>query len=127
MFRFTVESLQLLWREWLTRRIAGSYIDNRIYLDMTGEDAVSNPDQRMTEDVRHLTTTTLSFLLMILNGTIAAISFSGVLWSISPTLFMTAVLYAAAGSALNQLLPAFSRFPSGFSTTTGMTRPPVLA
>jgi putative ATP-binding cassette transporter len=100
LFRYTEESLQLLWREWLTRRIAGSYIDNRIYLDMTGEDAVSNPDQRMTEDVRHLTTTTLSFLLMILNGSLAAISFSGVLWSISPTLFMTAVLYAAAGSAL---------------------------
>jgi putative ATP-binding cassette transporter len=100
LFRYTEESLQLLWREWLTRRITGAYIDNRIYLNMTGEDAVSNPDQRMTEDVRHLTTTTLSFLLMILNGSLAAISFSGVLWSISPTLFMTAVLYATAGSAL---------------------------
>ncbi len=100
LFRFTEERLGLLWRDWLTRRITGAYIDNRIYLNLTGEDAVTNPDQRMTEDVRQLTTTTLSFLLMILNGSLAAISFSGVLWTISPVLFMTAVLYAAAGSAL---------------------------
>ncbi|HEX7262123.1 MAG TPA: SbmA/BacA-like family transporter [Luteolibacter sp.] len=100
LFRFTEERLGLLWRDWLTRRITGHYIDNRIYLNMTGEDGVSNPDQRMTEDVRQLTTTTLSFLLMILNGTLAAISFSGVLWTISPKLFLTAVLYAAGGSAL---------------------------
>ena len=100
LFRFSEERLGLLWRDWLTRRITGLYIDNRIYLNMTGEDAVTNPDQRMTEDVRQLTTTTLSFLLMILNGTLAALSFSGVLWTISPKLFMTAVVYAAAGSAL---------------------------
>ncbi|MES2470233.1 MAG: SbmA/BacA-like family transporter [Verrucomicrobiota bacterium] len=99
-FRFTEERLGLLWRDWLTHRITGNYMDTRLYLNMTGEGAVSNPDQRMTEDVRQLTTTTLSFLLMILNGTMAAVSFSGVLWTISPKLFGVAVLYAAAGSAL---------------------------
>jgi putative ATP-binding cassette transporter len=100
LFRFTEERLGLAWRDWLTRRITGLYIDNRIYLSMTGEDAVSNPDQRMTDDVRQLTTTTLSFLLMVLNGSMAAISFSGVLWTISPKLFFVAVLYALSGSAL---------------------------
>lgn len=100
MFRFTEERLGLLWRDWLTHRITARYIDERIYLHLTGEDAVSNPDQRMTEDVRQVTTTTLSFLLMILNGTLAAVSFSGVLWAISPKLFVVAVLYAVAGSAL---------------------------
>jgi vitamin B12/bleomycin/antimicrobial peptide transport system ATP-binding/permease protein len=100
LFRFSEERLGLLWRDWLTRRITGLYIDNRLYLKFSGPNAVSNPDQRMTEDVRQLTTTTLSFLLMILNGTMAAISFSGVLWAISPKLFLVAVLYAAAGSTL---------------------------
>lgn len=100
LFRFTEERLGLLWRDWLTHRVTGLYVDRRIYLNLTGEDAVSNPDQRMTEDVRQLTTTTLSFLLMILNGTLTVLSFSGVLWAISPKLFMVAVLYAVAGSAL---------------------------
>ena len=58
----------------------------------------------MSEDIEQLTTTTLSFLLMILNGTLTAISFSGVLWAISPKLFLIAVLYAAAGSAMTILL-----------------------
>lgn len=100
LFRFTEERLGLLWRDWLTHRITELYIDERIYLHLTGEDAVSNPDQRITEDVRQLTTSTLSFLLMILNGTMTVLSFSGVLWTISPKLFMVAVLYAVAGSAL---------------------------
>ncbi|MFM7181551.1 MAG: SbmA/BacA-like family transporter [Verrucomicrobiales bacterium] len=100
LFRFCEERLGLLWRDWLTRSITGFYIDNKLYLKFSGDGAVSNPDQRITEDVRQLTTTTLSFLLMILNGTMAAISFSSVLWTISPKLFLVAVLYAVAGSSL---------------------------
>jgi putative ATP-binding cassette transporter len=100
LFRFTEERLGLLWREWLTRRISMAYIDRGLYLRLQGEGAVSNPDQRMSEDVRQLTTTTLSFLLMVLNGTMTVLSFSGVLWVISPKLFMVAALYAFIGSAL---------------------------
>jgi hypothetical protein len=62
------------------------------------------PDQRISEDVRAFTTTTLSFLLLILNGTVTAVSFSGVLWSISPFLFTVAVVYAVCGTALTVLL-----------------------
>jgi vitamin B12/bleomycin/antimicrobial peptide transport system ATP-binding/permease protein len=100
MFRFTEERLGLLWRDWLTRRITGIYIDQKLFLHLTGDDAVSNPDQRMSEDVRQLTTTTLSFVLMTINATLTVLSFSGVLWTISPKLFMIAVLYAIAGSVL---------------------------
>ncbi len=100
MFRFIEERLGLLWRDWLTRRVTGIYLDRQLYLPFPGEDAVSNPDQRMTEDVKQLTTTTLSFVLMMLNGTLTVLSFSGVLWTISPKLFMIAVFYALGGSAL---------------------------
>jgi vitamin B12/bleomycin/antimicrobial peptide transport system ATP-binding/permease protein len=98
LFRFAEERLGLLWREWLTRRITGTYIDRRLYLRLGNEEALSNPDQRITEDIRQLTTTTLSFVLMIINGTLTVISFSGVLWVISPKLFIIAVLYALIGS-----------------------------
>lgn len=100
MFRFTEERLGLLWRDFLTHRVVGLYIDHGVYLHMSKAGAVSNPDQRITEDIRQLTTTTLSFVLMVLNGTMTVISFSGVLWTISPKLFLVAVLYAVAGSAL---------------------------
>lgn len=103
-FRFSEERLGLLWREWLTQRIVGLYIDQRVYLHLESAGGLTNPDQRMTEDVKQLTTTTLSFLLMIFNGTVTAISFSGVLWSISPALFGVAVLYAVVGSAATVFL-----------------------
>jgi putative ATP-binding cassette transporter len=99
-FRFCEERLGLLWRDYLTHRIVGGYIDRRLYLHLEHSGEVSNSDQRMTEDVKQLTTTTLSFLLLILGGSLTAISFSSVLWTISPKLFVIAVLYAAAGSAL---------------------------
>jgi putative ATP-binding cassette transporter len=100
LFRFTEERLGLLWREWLTRRITGVYVERRLFLHFTGEDEVSNADQRMTEDVRQLTTATLSFVLMMLNASLTVLSFSGVLWAISPNLFLVAVLYASTGSLI---------------------------
>jgi putative ATP-binding cassette transporter len=103
-FRFSEERLGLLWRNFLTHRIVGAYIDQRLFLRLENAGGISNPDQRITEDVKQLTTTTLSFLLMLLNGTVTAISFSGVLWTISPKLFVIAVVYAVAGSALTVLL-----------------------
>jgi putative ATP-binding cassette transporter len=103
-FRFCEERLALLWREWQTQRVVRGYLNQHIYLHIKETGSITNPDQRMTEDIRALTSTSLSFLLMILNGTFTAISFSGVLWSISPVLFAVAVLYAAAGSGLTILL-----------------------
>ncbi|MBC8127248.1 MAG: ABC transporter ATP-binding protein/permease, partial [Gloeobacteraceae cyanobacterium ES-bin-144] len=86
--------------EWLTRRITHIYMHHRLYITVEGQDELSNPDQRMTEDIKQLTTTTLSFVLMVINGTLTVFSFSGVLWEISPALFIIAVLYALAGSGL---------------------------
>jgi putative ATP-binding cassette transporter len=99
-FRFAEERLALLWREWQTQRVAKAYLDRHTYLHFKETGSITNPDQRIAEDIRTLTTTTLSFLLMFLNGTFTAISFSGVLWTISPSLFAIAVAYAAAGSGL---------------------------
>ncbi len=104
IFRFTEERLGLLWRGWMTNRIVGMYLHRGLYLRLSSSGEVTNPDQRIAEDVRSLTVTTLSFLLMFLNSTITVVSFAGVLWSISPTLFFVSVLYAAVGSALTVFL-----------------------
>ena len=99
-YRYTEERLGLIWREWATRRTILSYANKRVYyrLKMAGE--IENPDQRIAEDIRSFTATTISFVLMLLNGTLTVVAFSGVLWSISPTLFGVSVLYAAAGTCL---------------------------
>jgi putative ATP-binding cassette transporter len=97
-YRFVEERLGLLWRDWLTRRLVGAYLEGRTYYRLNAIAAVGNPDQRIADDVRAFTASTLSFALIFLNGAFTIVAFSGVLWSISRMLFVTAVLYAAFGS-----------------------------
>jgi vitamin B12/bleomycin/antimicrobial peptide transport system ATP-binding/permease protein len=103
VYRFTEERLGLLWREWLTRRLVARYLQGGAYYWLRERTDVSNPDQRIADDVRTFTTTTLSLTLVVLNTTFTIVAFSGVMWSISPLLFVTAVLYAAVGSVLTIL------------------------
>src|SRR5262252_7268340 len=103
VYRFTEERLGLLWREWLTRRLVALYLDNGTYYWIRENAEVPNPDQRIADDVRTFTASTLSLALVMLNNTFTIIAFSGVMWSISARLFVTAVLYAALGSALTVL------------------------
>jgi putative ATP-binding cassette transporter len=98
LYRFTEERLGLFWRVWLTRRIIGQYFSDRTYLHLKESATVDNPDQRIAEDVRTFTATTLSFTLMFMNGALAVLSFSGVLWTISPFLFGVALGYAVIGT-----------------------------
>ena len=100
MFRYCEESLGLLWRHQLTKHLTAAYLLKRAYHRPEATANLANPDQRLADDVRAFATTTLSFTLLIVNGTITAISFSGVLWSISPRLFLVAVAYAVCGSLL---------------------------
>lgn len=102
--RYVEERLGMLWREWLTRRFIIAYADDRVYYRLKLKGEVANPDQRIADDVRAYCTTTLSFVLMLLNGTLTVIAFSGVLWSISPLLFIVAVAYAAAGTFFTFIL-----------------------
>src|SRR5437867_10428777 len=100
IYSFSEQRLGLLWREWLTRRLLGAYLDRRAYYRLSAAGVLTSPDERMAEDGRAFTATTLSFVLMLSNTAVTVLAFSGVLWSISRTLFAVAVLYAACGSAL---------------------------
>ena len=96
--RFIEERLGLFWREFLTRGAINAYLDNGAYYRLETTAGLLNPDQRIAEDIRAFTVTTLSFVLMLLNSAFTVVAFSGVLWLISPLLFGVAVLYAACGS-----------------------------
>lgn len=98
IYRYCEERLGLLWRKSLTQRLINQYLQRRLYYRLNHDHRVLNPDQRIADDVKLFTQTTLSFLLMGLNATMSVIAFSGVMWSISPLLFGVAVSYASAGS-----------------------------
>lgn len=98
MSRFCEESMGLLWRKWMTWRLFELYANHEVYLRLDQTNDVENPDQRIAEDVRNFTTTTISFILMLSNGILTVIAFSGVLISISPLLFFVSIAYAAIGT-----------------------------
>ncbi len=98
MYQFTQDRFGLFWRVWLTRRILGQYLADRAYLRIKQSATVQNPDERISDDVRAFTATTLSFTVMLVNGVLAVLSFSGVLWTISRPLFGVAIGYACVGT-----------------------------
>lgn len=98
VYQFTQDRLGLFWRVWLTRRIVDLYLTDRAYLRIKQTGTVGNPDERIADDVRAFTATTLSFIVMLVNGVLAVLSFSSVLWTISPLLFGVALGYACLGT-----------------------------
>ena len=84
----------------MTERAVAAYMANGTYYRLAMPSELANPDQRIAEDTRAFTATTLSFALMAINSAFTIRSFSGVLWSISPLLLVISVVYAAVGSYL---------------------------
>jgi putative ATP-binding cassette transporter len=102
--RYAEQWLGLAWREWLTRRFLERYLAGRAYVRVAGRTDIDNPDERITEDVKSFTVTALSIVVLLANGILTVLAFSGVLWLITPWLFLTAVGYALVGSVGTVLL-----------------------
>lgn len=103
-YRWVEERLALIWREWMAQHLVKRYFNNRAYYRLRGTEAVDNPDQRISEDVRNFTTSSLSFLLITLNSTVTLVGFMGILWTISGTLVTILFIYAIGGTAISILI-----------------------
>jgi putative ATP-binding cassette transporter len=97
-YRWTEQTLALLWREWMTQHLIKRYFNNRAYYRLRGSESIDNPDQRISEDVRNFTTDSLSYAMMVVNSVMTLIGFFGVLWSISGLLVGVALVYAVIGT-----------------------------
>lgn len=100
IFAYLQDKLGLYWREWLTKRILNKYLQNRAYYLLNFNEEIDNPDQRISEDIRAFTRTSLTFLLLILTSVITLISFTGVLLSISVSLSFALLAYAIVGTII---------------------------
>lgn len=90
--------LGLYWREWLTDNFLNKYFQNRAYYEINADDKIDNPDQRISEDIKSFTNTSLYFLLVILDSVITLIAFTVVLWSISQMLSIVLIAYTVLGT-----------------------------
>jgi ABC-type uncharacterized transport system fused permease/ATPase subunit len=104
LYRFTREKLSLYWREALTKKVLDKYYANRTFYVMETLKNIDNPDQRISEDIRHFTKTSLDFLITLLTAIIDLISFSAILFQIFPGLFVAIIAYAGVGSIVTSNL-----------------------
>ncbi|MBC6455945.1 MAG: ABC transporter ATP-binding protein/permease [Hormoscilla sp. SP5CHS1] len=103
IYRYTRDKLGLYWREWLTKSFLNKYLQNRAYYEINAIKTIDNPDQRISQDIRSFTVTSLGFLLVILSSLINLISFTGILWSISIPLTVVLVGYSILGTVVTVL------------------------
>eukprot|EP01041_Mallomonas_annulata_P005519 gene5519-11125_t len=99
-YRFLREKLALYWREALTAKVLDKYYANRTFYVMETLHNIDNPDQRISDDIRSFTRTSLDFLITLLTSVIDLFSFSAILFQIYPGLFIAIIIYAGLGSII---------------------------
>jgi vitamin B12/bleomycin/antimicrobial peptide transport system ATP-binding/permease protein len=104
LYRYCEERLVLLWRGWFSDYLIKKYLGQRRYYRLRWNAEIDNPDQRISEDLRNFTSTSISFVLIILNSTVTLFAFAGVLYTLSPLLTIILLLYAFFGSLFSIII-----------------------
>lgn len=103
-YGYVRDYLGMFWRQWMTDDFLGRYFMNRNYYEVEAEGEIDNPDQRIMEDIRSFTRTSLAFLLILLGSLMDLVSFSGILWSKSVLLVCVVLGYSLVGTLITALL-----------------------
>jgi putative ATP-binding cassette transporter len=114
--------LQIRWRNWMTTRFLDEWLSDRAYYHISLAAAADraaigtdNPDQRIAEDLRDFTRSTLVLGLDLLSNIVTLFSFLSILWALSGSVTIfgvnipgymvwVAVVYAVFGSWLTHLV-----------------------
>lgn len=76
----------LRWRVWLNDRLLGDWFcEEAFYRSRFLADPIDNPDQRIQMDVETIATKTTKLAVGAVKALLLAVSFSQVLWTLSPT------------------------------------------
>nr|YP_002049298.1 ATPase [Paulinella chromatophora]ACB43088.1 ATPase [Paulinella chromatophora] len=99
---YLIPKLGLLWRQWLSHRLLTRYLSNRAYYLLNPNEElitdIDNPDQRISEDIRSFTGTSLSLMVESISAILTFCSFIFVLWSINQSLAFLLLTYSVAGT-----------------------------
>jgi len=119
LYKFVRVKFGISWRKWLTQRVLDMYFSNKVYygLEQQSKSAddtareykdrkkdMDNPDQRIQEDVDSFTSYSLSFFLTIIDTILDLCSFSGILFTIMPKLFIAIFIFASVGTLCTVLV-----------------------
>lgn len=115
---YLTQALEIRWRVWMTKQYMAEWLENQAYYRIEQTRSADNPDQRIAEDLKFLTSGSLALSLGLLSSVVTLVSFVGILWSVSgPISFMLGqheltipgymVWFALAYAGLGSLLVAW--------------------
>jgi putative ATP-binding cassette transporter len=88
---YLTQALEIRWRSWMTNQYMNTWLDNKSYYRLEQSRNADNPDQRIAEDLKFLTSGFLSLSLGLLSNVVTLVTFIGILWTVSgPLSFMVA-------------------------------------
>lgn len=80
---YLTQALEIRWRAWMTNQYMNEWLSNQSYYRIEHNASADNPDQRIAEDLKFLTSGSLSLSLGLLSSVVTLMSFIGILWTIS--------------------------------------------
>jgi ABC-type uncharacterized transport system fused permease/ATPase subunit len=88
----------------MTEDMLSDYMDNRTFYTVQSNAVIDNPDQRLTADINNFTSSSLALAFTLLTSVVDLVSFSGILFSIYPPLFLALFTYAVGGTFLSFII-----------------------
>jgi putative ATP-binding cassette transporter len=101
---YFVDKLAVSWRRWFNRNLLERYLKNKAYYNIGIYSDIDNPDQRLAEDLNDFTQSSSKLFAQVGFSFVSLLTFTGVLWSISPWLVGCVFAYAAVGNAVIVIL-----------------------
>jgi vitamin B12/bleomycin/antimicrobial peptide transport system ATP-binding/permease protein len=96
--------LRIDWRDSLTETFVGRMLNRNALYHIMRRHAVDNPDQRISEDIDSFTSGALNYSMSVLQAIVTAITFFGILWTISHWLAVCLIGYATMGTWLTAVI-----------------------
>ena len=98
--KFVREKMALDWYEWLNNYMLQKYFSNRAYYKINFDSNIDNPDQRLTQEIKPIAKTTLSFFATCVEKILEMIVFFVILWQISKTIGVVLIIYTTIGNLI---------------------------
>jgi putative ATP-binding cassette transporter len=83
------QMLEFRWRQWLTGDYVKRWLGDHAFYRIERDHLADNPDQRITDDLQGLATTTLALSIDLLSTLVTLFSFIVILWTVSGALSIT--------------------------------------
>jgi putative ATP-binding cassette transporter len=97
-FGWIKNKMHMQWRDYLSQSLLKKLYNQDRFQAIVNDPRVTNPEQRIQQDADKVLDKLMTFVLALVDSGLALISFSAILWSLSPLLLLVAVVYSGIGT-----------------------------